>query len=144
MAVMLQILQVFSRVSCLGSARAVQCPLPGPKIGDKSQQIPSYSPLCPWDQPPRMAADKCIKQWKIKDKRTRNELKTIGLWGGVILCHVFYTKNWRNHTFFSTWIKNMIMISFFVSTAHNMLSYMYIIGASDTGILQWCNFAELN
>ena len=35
--------------------------------------------LCPWDQPPGMATDKFIKQWKIKDKRTRNELKTIGL-----------------------------------------------------------------
>ena len=60
MAVMLQIPQVFPRVSCLRSAKAVQCPCPGPKIGDKSYQIPRYSPVCPWGQPPGMAADKCI------------------------------------------------------------------------------------
>ena len=46
-AAMLQIPRVFPRVSCLGSAKAVQCPRPGPKIGDKSQQIPRYSPVCP-------------------------------------------------------------------------------------------------
>ena len=39
MAAMLQIPRVFPCVSCLGSAKAVQCPRPGPKIGDKSQQI---------------------------------------------------------------------------------------------------------
>ena len=60
MAVMLQIPQVFPRVSCLRSAKAVQCPYPGPQIGDKSYQIPRYSPVCPWGQPPGMAADKCI------------------------------------------------------------------------------------
>ena len=34
------------------SAKAVQCPRPGPNIGNKSQQIPRYSPLCPRGQPP--------------------------------------------------------------------------------------------
>ena len=34
------------------SAKAVQCPCPGPKIGNKSQQIPRYSPVCPRGQPP--------------------------------------------------------------------------------------------
>ena len=58
---MLQIPRVFPRVSYLGSAKAVQCPRPGPKIGNKSQQIPRYSPVCPRGQPPGMAADKCIK-----------------------------------------------------------------------------------
>ena len=47
MAAMLQIPRVFPRVSCLGSAKAVQCPRPGPKSSDKSQQIPRYSPVCP-------------------------------------------------------------------------------------------------
>ena len=37
MAAMLQIPGVFPRVSRLGSAKAVQCPRPGPTIGDKSQ-----------------------------------------------------------------------------------------------------------
>ena len=60
MAAMLQIPRVFPRVSCLGSAKVVQCPRPGPKIGNKSQQIPRYSPVCPRGQPPGMAADKCI------------------------------------------------------------------------------------
>ena len=60
MVAMLQIPRVFPRVSYLGGARAVQCPCTGPKIGDKSQQIPCYSPLCPRGQPPMMAADKCI------------------------------------------------------------------------------------
>ena len=46
-AAMLQIPRVFPRVSCFGSAKAVQCPRPGPKISDKSQQIPRYSPVCP-------------------------------------------------------------------------------------------------
>ena len=46
---------------CLAcQAKAVQCPPLGPKIGDKSQQIPRYSPVSPWGQPPGMAADKCI------------------------------------------------------------------------------------
>ena len=61
MAAMLQIPRVFPRVSCLGSANVVQCPRPGPNIGNKSQQIPRYSPVCPRGQPPGMAADKCIK-----------------------------------------------------------------------------------
>ena len=61
MAAMLQIPRVFPRVSCRGSAKAVQCPCPGPKIGDKSQQIPRYSPVCPRGHPPGMAADKCIR-----------------------------------------------------------------------------------
>ena len=52
MAVMLQIPRVSPRVSCLGSARAVECPRPGPKIGDKSQQIPCYSPYVPGINPP--------------------------------------------------------------------------------------------
>ena len=60
MAAMLQIPRVFPRVSCRGSAKAVQCPCPGPKIGDKSQQIPRYFPVCPRGHPPGMAADKCI------------------------------------------------------------------------------------
>ena len=51
MAAMLQIPRVLPCVSCLGSAKADQCPRPGPKIGDKSQQIPCYSPVCPWGQP---------------------------------------------------------------------------------------------
>ena len=46
-AAMLQIPRVFPRVSCLGSAKAVQCPRPGPKISDKSQEILRYSPVCP-------------------------------------------------------------------------------------------------
>ena len=55
MAAMLQIPRVFPRVPRLGSAKAVQCPRPGPKIGDKSQQIPRLSPVCPWGQLPGMA-----------------------------------------------------------------------------------------
>ena len=62
MAAMLKIPRVFPRVSCRGSAKAVQCPCPGPKIGDKSQQIPRYSPVCPRGHPPGMAADKCISE----------------------------------------------------------------------------------
>ena len=57
---MLQIPWIFPCVSCLGSAKAVQCPRPRPKIGDKNQQFPSYSPVCPQGQALRMAADKCI------------------------------------------------------------------------------------
>ena len=57
---MLQIPWVFPRESCLGSAKAVQCSRPEPKIGAKSQQIPRYSPVCLRGQPPGMAADKCI------------------------------------------------------------------------------------
>ena len=60
MATMLQIPWGLSPVSCLGSGNAIQCPPPGPKFGNKSQQIPRYSPVCPRGQPPRMAADKCI------------------------------------------------------------------------------------
>ena len=60
MAAMLQIPRVLPRVSCVGSAKAVQCPRPGSNIGDKSQQIPRYSPLCPRGQPSEMAADKCV------------------------------------------------------------------------------------
>ena len=52
MGVMLQIPGVFPRISCLGSAKAVQCPLPGPKIGFKSLQIPCYFPVCARGQPP--------------------------------------------------------------------------------------------
>ena len=51
-AVILQIPRVFPRVFCLGSAKAVQCPRPGPKIGYKSQQIPRYSLICPRGQLP--------------------------------------------------------------------------------------------
>ena len=60
MAAMLQIPRVFPRVSCLRCAKAIQCPRPEPKIGDKSQQIPRYSPVCPRGHPPRMAADKLV------------------------------------------------------------------------------------
>ena len=60
MAAMLQIPRVFPRVSCLGSAKVVQCPRPGPKISNKSKQIPRYSPVCPRGQPAGMAADKYI------------------------------------------------------------------------------------
>ena len=60
-AAMLQISRVFPRVSRIGSAKAVQCPRPGPKIGDKGQKIPRYFPVCPRGQPPGMAADKCIR-----------------------------------------------------------------------------------
>ena len=59
-APMLQISRVFPHISRLGSAKAVQCTRPGPKIGDKSQEIPHYSLVCPRGQPPGMAADKCI------------------------------------------------------------------------------------
>ena len=52
-AAMLQIPRVFPRVSCIGSAKAVQCPRPGPKIGEKGQKIPRYFPVCPRGQPPR-------------------------------------------------------------------------------------------
>ena len=60
MAAMLQIPRVFPCVFCLGSAKVVQCPCSGPKIGDKSQPIPRYSPVCLRGQSPWMAADKCI------------------------------------------------------------------------------------
>ena len=60
MVAMLQFPWVFPRVSCLESAKAVQCSRPKPKIGAESQQIPRYSPVCPRGQPPGMAADKCI------------------------------------------------------------------------------------
>ena len=52
MAAMLQVPRDFPLVRCLGSAKAVQCPRPGPKIGDKSQQIPRYSPYVPGVNPP--------------------------------------------------------------------------------------------
>ena len=74
MAAMLQIPRVFPRVSCRGSAKAVQCPCPGPKIGDKSQQIPRYSPVCPRGHPPGMAADKCIIVYINSGKRRSNYL----------------------------------------------------------------------
>ena len=45
MSAMLQIPRIFPHVSCLGSAKTVQCPCPGPKISDKSQQIQRYFPL---------------------------------------------------------------------------------------------------
>ena len=72
-AMLVQIPRVFPRVSCLGSAKAIQCPRPGPKIGDKSQQIPRYSPVCPRGHTPGMAADKCIMQSlsRIVTKRTK-------------------------------------------------------------------------
>ena len=57
MAAMLQFSRVFPRISCLGSAKAVQFPRPGQKIGHKSQQIPRYARICPRGQPPGMAAD---------------------------------------------------------------------------------------
>ena len=42
-------------------------------IGDKSQQIPRYSPVCPRGHTPGMAADKCIMQSlsRIVTKRTK-------------------------------------------------------------------------
>ena len=62
MMAMLQILWVFPRISCFKRAtKAVQCPCPGPKISDKSQQILHYSHVCPQGQPPGMPADKCIR-----------------------------------------------------------------------------------
>ena len=64
MAAMLHIPRAFPRVSCLGSAKAVERPCPGLKIGDKSKKIPRYSPVCPrmspYVNPPGMAADRCI------------------------------------------------------------------------------------
>ena len=42
---MLQISRVFPCVSCLRNAKAIQCPCPGPNIGDKGQQIPGYSSI---------------------------------------------------------------------------------------------------
>ena len=66
-AAMLQIPRVFPRVSCLGSAKVVQCTRPRPKISNKSQQIPRYSPVCPRGQPPGMAADEYIRhRWTSK------------------------------------------------------------------------------
>ena len=47
MAAMLHIPRAFPRVSCLGSAKAVERHCPGLKIGDKSKKIPRYSPVCP-------------------------------------------------------------------------------------------------
>ena len=47
MAAMLQIPRVFPRVSYLGSAKAVQCPVPGQKLAtkvSKSRAIPPYVP----------------------------------------------------------------------------------------------------
>ena len=53
MVAMLQIPWVFPRVSCLESAKAVQCPRPGPKLAtkvSKSRAIPPYVPgVNPWD-----------------------------------------------------------------------------------------------
>ena len=74
MAAMLQIPRVFPRVSCLGNAKVVQCPRPGPKTGNKSQQIPRYSPVCHRDQPPGMAADKCINLSIIHSQREMKEI----------------------------------------------------------------------
>ena len=45
---------------CILPRKWVQWPRPEQKIGDKSHQIPPYSPVCPRGQPPGMAADKCI------------------------------------------------------------------------------------
>ena len=53
MVATLQIPPVFPCVSCLGSVKAFQCSHPGPKIGYKTQQIPHYSPVCPWGQFPK-------------------------------------------------------------------------------------------
>ena len=62
MVAMLQILCIFPCVSCFKRAtKAVQCPRPGPKISDKSQQILHYPHVCPQGQPPGMATDKCIR-----------------------------------------------------------------------------------
>ena len=47
MAAMLQIPRVFPRVSCLGSAKVVQAPVPGQKLAkkvSKSRAIPPYVP----------------------------------------------------------------------------------------------------
>ena len=45
----------------LVSGKSGPIPPSRPKIGDKSQQIPRYSPVCLRGQPPAgMAADKCI------------------------------------------------------------------------------------
>ena len=62
MAAMLQIPRVFPLVSCLASAKAIQCPRSEPNIGDKSRQVPCYFPVCSRGQPLEMAADKCIKR----------------------------------------------------------------------------------
>ena len=56
----------------LGSVKAVQCPHPKPKMGDKSQQIPCYSPVSP-PPTPGMAADKCItvcEKWQLMSRTT--------------------------------------------------------------------------
>ena len=76
MATMLQIPWGLSPVSCLGSANVIQCPRPGPKFGNKSQQIPHYPPVCPRGQPPRMAADKCIIFEMLFIKELKPRLKT--------------------------------------------------------------------
>ena len=70
-----------SRVSCFGSAKAVQCPVPGQKLAtkvSKSRAIPSYVPGV---NPPGMAADKYITHFaslftlKREKQRTEREMK---------------------------------------------------------------------
>ena len=51
MAAMLQVPRVFPLVRCLGSAKAVQCPRPEPKIGDKSQQTRAIPRMYPGSTP---------------------------------------------------------------------------------------------
>ena len=62
MAAMLQIPRFFPRISCLGSAKVVQCPRPGQKNCDKSQQILRYARAYVPSVNPKagVAADKCI------------------------------------------------------------------------------------
>ena len=83
---MLQVLRVFPRVSCLGSAKAVQCPRPGPNIGNKNQQIPRYSPVCPRGHPRGMAADKCIISREYHDNESLIDLSILILWSITSAC----------------------------------------------------------
>ena len=74
---MLQIPRVFPYVFCLGSAKAVQCSRPGPKFGDKSQQIPRYSRVCPRGQPlgwsllSALSSSVALQTWATLESRTK-------------------------------------------------------------------------
>ena len=77
MVAMLQIPRVFPCVFCLGSAKAVQYPRPWPKFGDKSQQIPRYSRVCPRGQPlgwsllSVLSSSVALQTWATLESRTK-------------------------------------------------------------------------
>ena len=58
MAAMLQIPRVFPWISCLRSAKAVQCPVPGQKLVTKVSKSRAIPPYAPGVNPPGMAANK--------------------------------------------------------------------------------------